>query len=199
LGKKLNNPSQLPIIIAMTGASGAIYGIRVLELLRKEEISSHLIISPAGEQTILHETTYTIDQVHALATIWYGHDDIGAAISSGSFQTRGMIIAPCSIKTLSAVANSYSDNLIARAADVCLKEGRPLLLAVRETPLHLGHINLMQQAAHAGAVIFPPVPSFYNHPTSIDDLVTETAGRILARAGIPTDAYTQWSGSKTQA
>lgn len=184
----------LPLIVAITGASGSIYGVRILELLRAQNQPVHLIISPTGEQTLLHETDFTPDQVRALASINYEYADISAAIASGSYLTRGMIVAPCSIKTLSGIANAYADNLIVRAADVCLKEGRPLILAVRETPLHLGHLKLMEQAAASGAVLFPPVPSFYHHPASLDQVITETSARILARAGIVTSALHPWNG-----
>jgi 4-hydroxy-3-polyprenylbenzoate decarboxylase len=186
--------TALPLIVAITGASGAIYGMRILELLRGQNQPVHLVISPTGEQTLRQETDFALEQIRALAAVHYDYTDLSAAIASGSYPTRGMIVAPCSIKTLSGIANSYTDNLIVRAADVCLKEGRPLLLAVRETPLHLGHLKLMEQAAAAGAVIFPPVPSFYHRPTSLDQIVTETAARILARIGIVTPALHSWTG-----
>ena len=182
-------------IIAMSGASGQIVGIRILEMLRgAPDIETHLVISQAARMTIAQETDVTPAQVEALADVVYRPSDIGAAIASGSFAVSGMIVAPCSIKTLSAIAHSYANDLIARAADVQLKEGRPLLLMVRETPLHLGHLRLMTQAAEMGAVIFPPVPAFYARPANLDEMVTHTAGRILARIGIPNDAYPAWRG-----
>ncbi len=188
------------LIVAMSGASGQIYGIRLLEILaRMPEIETHLILSRAARITLVQETDFTPAQVEALADVVYRPGDIGAAIASGSFQAMGMIVAPCSIKTLSGIAQSYATDLITRAADVQLKEGRPLALMVRETPLHVGHLRLMMQAAEIGAIIFPPVPAFYARPKSLDEMVTFTVGRVLARIGIPNDAYTQWQGlGKTQ-
>lgn len=184
------------LIIALSGASGQVYGIRILQLLQDvAEIETHLVISPAARITLAAETNFSDEQVAALADVVYEPTDMGAAIASGSFPARGMIVAPCSIKTLSAVAHSNADTLIARAADVQLKEGRPLLLAVRETPLHLGHLRLMTRAAEIGAILFPPVPAFYARPHTLDDMVTHTAGRMLARLGIANDAYPQWGGA----
>lgn len=180
------------IILAMTGASGAIYGLRTLEALKRLNVQVHLIVSPVGAQVLEEETGTQLADVVGLADYAYRPDDLGAPIASGSFPTDGMLIVPCSIKTLSGVANSYAENLIQRAADVCLKEGRPLLLAVREAPLHSGHLQLMLQAAQSGAVIFPPVPAFYQHPASIADLVDTTVGRMLARIGIDNDLYRPW-------
>jgi len=182
------------VILAITGASGAILGIRTLELLRKAGRETHLVISEAARQTILAETNWSIAAVEALADACYEPQQIGAQIASGSFVTEGMLVVPCSIKTLSGIATCYSSNLIIRAADVCLKEGRKLILAVRETPLHAGHLRLMQQATEAGAVIFPPVPSFYTKRQTLDELVTDLAGRILLRLGIENDSYRQWEG-----
>jgi len=181
------------LIVGITGASGVIYGIRALEML-KGKIESHLILSSAAKATIAQETDYKVSDVIALASVNHDHRDVGASIASGSFITMGVLIAPCSIKTLSAVANSFSADLMVRAADVCLKEGRPLVLMVRETPLHRGHLRLMTQAAEAGAIIFPPVPAFYSKPKTIDDIVNGTVGRALARLGIENEAYTQWIG-----
>ncbi len=180
------------LVVGITGASGVILGIRLLEMLRPLEIETHLVLSPAAKVTIAAETSWKASAVLALADVAYDHRDIGAAIASGSFATRGMVIVPCSVKTLSAVANSYADDLIARAADVTLKEGRPLVLVLREAPLHRGHIRLMDLAAQAGAVIFPPVPAFYARPQSMDDLINNTVGRILARLGIENNAYLRW-------
>jgi 4-hydroxy-3-polyprenylbenzoate decarboxylase len=182
------------LILGITGASGAIYGIRALEMLKALGVETHLMLSPMAEATIQQETDWKVVDVKALATVVYDPQDIGAAIASGSFYTQGMLVAPCSIKTLSAVANSYTNDLISRAADVCLKEGRSLVLMVRETPLHKGHLKLMLAAADAGAVIFPPMPAFYGHPKSIDDVVNTTVGRALARLGIKNDAYPRWEG-----
>jgi 4-hydroxy-3-polyprenylbenzoate decarboxylase len=153
------------------------------------------VVSTGARRTIPGETGRQVAEVEALASFRYDPDDIGARIASGSFVTDGMLVAPCSIKTLSGIANSYSDNLVVRAADVCLKEGRTLILAVRETPLHRGHLRLMQQAAEAGAVIFPPIPAFYGGPGTVDDLVTDLAGRMLLRLGIENPHYRRWEGA----
>jgi len=144
--------------------------------------------------TIAQETDWKIGEVEALASVHHDHRDVGASIASGSFATQGMLIAPCSIKTLSAVAHSYSSDLLTRAADVCLKEGRPLLLMVRETPLHKGHLKLMLAAADAGAILFPPAPAFYGRPQTLDDLITATVGRALARLGVENSGYFEWKG-----
>lgn len=184
------------IILAITGASGAILGIRTLELLKEAEVDTHLIVSRAAEQTITGETDWSVADVKALASASYEPQDIGARLASGSFVTEGMLVVPCSIKTLSGIANSYTDNLIVRAADVCLKEGRKLILAVRETPLHLGHLELMGQAARAGAVIFPPVPAFYGKAQTVQELVDHLVGRILLRLGIENDHYHRWGGKQ---
>lgn len=182
------------LVVGITGASGVILGIRLLEILHQVEVETHLIISPAAKATIAQETDWKISDILSLADRTYNHADIGAAIASGSFSTQGMVVIPCSIKTLSAIANAYADNLITRAADVTLKEGRPLLLVVRETPLHPGHLQLMSQSAAAGAIIFPPVPAFYARPQSLDDIVDNTVGRVLARLGIENTGYQEWPG-----
>lgn len=183
------------LIVGITGASGVIYGIRLLEVLRDAaDIETHLILSPSAKATIAQETDWNVKQVEALANVVHPDSNVGASISSGSFPVHGMIVAPCSIKTLSAIAHSYDADLIARAADVQLKEGRPVVLLVRETPLHAGHIRLMLQAAENGAVIMPPVPAFYGRPKTIDDIINTTVGRVLARAGIDNDLYTRWLG-----
>jgi len=168
------------IIVAITGASGACYGVRALEMLRDlDDVETHLIISSAGLRTAMEEGDRSADEIRALADVCYPHKDIGAALASGSFKCEGMLVAPCSIKTLSAIAHCYSDDLISRAADVCLKERRRLVLMVRETPLHAGHIALMDLATRSGAIIMPPVPSFYTRPATLDDLVSQTVGRAL--------------------
>ncbi|MCD6290269.1 MAG: UbiX family flavin prenyltransferase [Anaerolineae bacterium] len=183
------------LIVAITGASGVIYGIRLLQILAEmEHIETHLVLSPAAEVIISQETDWQAQDVRALATAVYDDADVGAAIASGSFRTRGMVVVPCSIKSLSAIAHSYAADLVARAADVTLKEGRPVLLVVRETPLHLGHLRLMVQAAELGCVIFPPVPAFYAHPQSVEEIINNTVGRILARLGIENELYHRWSG-----
>ena len=186
------------LVVGITGASGAILGIRTLEVLRKiDEIETHLVVSPAAEITIAQETEWRISEVLNLADVHHGFQDIGASIASGSFKTMGMVVVPCSVKTLSAIANAFTADLLVRAADVTLKEGRPLLLVFRETPLHRGHIRLMDRAARAGAVIFPPVPAFYTKPQTIDDVVENLVGRVLARIGIENDAYLKWAGLET--
>jgi 4-hydroxy-3-polyprenylbenzoate decarboxylase len=184
------------LIIGISGASGVILGIRALEILREiEEIETHLVVSPAAKLTIAEETDWAIQDVLSLADRFYKNNDIGASIASGSFTAMGMIVLPCSIKTLSAIANSYADNLLVRAADVTLKEGRPLILGLREAPLHRGHLRLMNQAAKVGAVIFPPVPAFYARPKTIDDIVDNIVGRILARIGVENEHYLRWKDS----
>jgi 4-hydroxy-3-polyprenylbenzoate decarboxylase len=189
---KSNKPLRL--VVGISGASGVILGIRLLELLQPTEIETHLVISPAARATIPQETEWKVSSVQKLADVCYSYQDIGAALASGSFATMGMVVIPCSVKTLSAIANSYAADLITRAADVTLKEGRPLLLVVRETPLHVGHLRLMGLAAKAGAIIFPPVPAFYTRPKSVEDIIDNTVGRILARLGIENEAYNEWKG-----
>ncbi|MBC7809901.1 MAG: UbiX family flavin prenyltransferase [Burkholderiales bacterium] len=183
------------LIIGISGASGVIYGIRMLQTLAQNDaIETHLIMSGAARATITQETDWSIKDVEALAGVVHSAGNIGASIASGSFDTLGMIVAPCSIKTLSAIAHSYNADLLSRAADVQLKEGRPVLLLLRETPLHIGHIRLMLQAAENGAVIMPPVPAFYGRPQTVDDIVNGTVGRALARIGIRNELYFEWLG-----
>jgi 4-hydroxy-3-polyprenylbenzoate decarboxylase len=185
------------LIIGLSGASGQIYGIRLLEVLRSDpEVETHLVMTNAARMTIAQETDWDPKAVEALADVSYRPADVGAAIASGSYQTAGMVVIPCSIRSLSAVAHSYTDDLLSRAADVQLKEGRPVLLVVRETPLHLGHLELMAQAARIGCVIFPPVPAFYSRPQTIDDIVDGTVGRVLARLGFDNDLYYEWKGMR---
>jgi len=181
------------LVVGMSGASGVILGIRLLEYLRRGEIETHLVLSPAARLTIAKETDWQVKDVLALATHSYEHSDIGASIASGSFPSMGMVVIPCSIKTLSAIANSYTENLLVRAADVALKEGRPLVLVVREAPLHYGHLRLMGLASRAGATIFPPVPAFYGRPQSTGEIIDGLVGRILLRLGIENDLYTRWN------
>lgn len=181
------------LIIGISGASGAIYGIRALEALKGvPDIETHLVMSPSARRTIHDETDWAAEQVEALADVVHPHRDIGAAISSGSFRTAGMLVAPCSIKTLSGIVASYNDNLLTRAADVCLKERRKLVLLVRETPLHLGHIELLAQATRYGAVLLPPVPAFYNRPQTLDDIVNQTVGKALDQFDIPHELFRRW-------
>jgi 4-hydroxy-3-polyprenylbenzoate decarboxylase len=189
----MSSPKRL--VVGLSGASGAILGLRLLEVLAQtDEVETHLIVSPAARITISDETGRSVKDVEALADVVYQSQDVGAPIASGSFHTDGMVIIPCSIKTLSAVANCYASDLLSRAADVTLKEGRPLLLVVRETPLHVGHLKLMLQAAEMGTIIFPPVPAFYARLSSIDEMVDNTVGRVLARLGVDNDLYTRWQG-----
>jgi 4-hydroxy-3-polyprenylbenzoate decarboxylase len=186
---------QKRFIVCISGASGAIYGIRLLEVLAERvEIETHLVITRTAHLVITQETDRQVAQVEALADHVYAPDDLTASIASGSFATSGMVVAPCSIKTLSAIANSYAADLVSRAADVMLKEGRPLALLVRETPLHLGHLRLMARAAEIGAVIFPPVPAFYGRPQTVTEIVDTTVGRVLARQGVENTLYTRWEG-----
>ena len=184
------------LVIGISGSTGAIYGIRLLEVLRGvPDVETHLAISQAGKRTLVEETDWTVKDVEALATRVYDDRDIGAAIASGSFKTAGMVIAPCSIKTVSALANSYASTLIARAGDVTLKEGRPLVVVVRETPLHVGHLRQMLALAEIGGVILPPMPAFYHRPRTLDDIVNHTVGRILDRFDIPHGLVREWTGT----
>jgi 4-hydroxy-3-polyprenylbenzoate decarboxylase len=181
------------IVVAITGASGALYGIRLLELIRKYGLAeTHLIVTGSGRATIHAETDYTVSQVNELADTVYHNADLGAAISSGSYRTDGMIIAPCSVKTLSGIAHSYDDTLAVRAADVLLKERKPVVLVFRETPLHRGHIRLMADASDNGAILMPPVPAFYHRPHTLDDLILHTVGRILDQVGLELPHLPRW-------
>ena len=186
------------LIVGLSGASGAIYGVRLLQVLRDvAEVETHLVMSQAARQTLSLEPDLSLRDVQALADVVHDARDIAASISSGSFKTAGMVILPCSIKTLSGIVNSYTDTLVTRAADVVLKERRPLVLCVRETPLHLGHLRLMTQAAELGAVIMPPVPAFYHRPASLDDVINQTVNRVLDQFDIdlPEDLFTRWQGA----
>jgi len=186
------------IIVGISGASGAIYGIRLLQTPQAvPEVEAQLIMSQAARQTLALETDMTVRDVQALADVNHDARDIAASVSSGSFKTDGMIILPCSIKTLSGIVNSYTDGLLTRAADVVLKERRRLVLCVRETPLHLGHLRLMTQAAELGAVIMPPMPAFYHRPQTLDDVINQTVNRALDQLDItlPADLFTRWPGA----
>ena len=186
------------LIVGISGSTGAIYGIRLLQVLRTlPDVETHLVVSAPAKRTILEETDYTIKDVEALATRSYDNRDIGAAPASGSFKTIGMAIVPCSIRTAAALATSTGDTLLCRAGDVTLKEGRPLIVGVRETPLHVGHLRQLTTLAELGAVIFPPVPAFYDRPTTLDDIVNHTVGRILDRLRVPQDLVREWSGTQT--
>lgn len=184
------------LIVAITGASGAIYGIRLLEVLREARgVEVHLILSRGGKLTIGVETGWKVKDVEALADVVHSDQDLAASISSGSFRTAGMIVAPCSIKTLSGIAHSYADSLVVRAADVVLKEGRKLVLMPRETPLHAGHCRLLLRAAEIGAVIAPPMPAFYNAPKSLDDVINHNIGRVLDIFDIDSGLVKRWKGA----
>jgi 4-hydroxy-3-polyprenylbenzoate decarboxylase len=193
-----------PVIVAITGASGAIYGIRALQLLRGQcdetgrPVETHLIITRGGRQTIREETELSVAQVCDLADVVHRPGDLGAAVSSGSFASRGMLVAPCSVKTLSGIANCYDDNLVVRAADVTLKERRRLVLLLRETPLHAGHLRLMLDATAAGAIIAPPVPAFYLRPQTLGDVVDHTVGRALDLLGVGPPDMRRWASSPAE-
>lgn len=183
------------LTIGISGASGVVYGIRMLELLRETDVETHLVMSRSAEMTLAYETDLKIKDVRALAKVNHPNTDIGASISSGSFQTMGMVVAPCSIKTMSEIAAGVTGSLLSRAADVVLKERRRLVLAVRETPLHSGHLRTMTQLADMGAIIAPVVPAFYNRPETLDDIINHTVGRLLDLFGLDTPVVKRWQGS----
>lgn len=184
------------VVVAITGASGSIYGVRALQLLRElGDIESHLLLTSPGRTTLAVETDWSAAEVEALADVVHPVRDMAATVSSGSFSTMGMLVAPCSIKTLSAIANSFSADLVARVADVTLKERRPLVLMVREAPFHLGHLRLMTQVAEMGGVIYPPVPALYNRPETIADLVDHSVGRALEHLGLDIPGVKRWDGA----
>jgi 4-hydroxy-3-polyprenylbenzoate decarboxylase len=188
------------IIIAMTGASGAIYGIRALQLLQHlPDIETHLILTRGARATVAQETDWDVPDLVALADVVHSDGDLGSALSGGSFRTSGMLVAPCSVKTLSGIANSYDSNLVVRAADVTLKERRRLVLLLRETPLHAGHLDLAARATHSGAIIMPPVPAFYSHPQSVMDIVDQTVGRALDLFDIELEIVSRWTGNMRKA
>ena len=186
------------LIIGIAGASGVIYGVRMLEVLKNQGIETHLIISDAGKLNIRIETDYDVDEVLAMADVTYNNKDIAASVASGSFLTMGMVVAPCTVKTLSGIANSFNDNLLIRAADVQLKEKRKVALLFRETPLHKGHLRLLTQAADMGAHIIPPVPAFYHHPKTIDDIINQSVGKVLDYIGIEHDLFKRWDNSQLE-
>ncbi len=185
-----------PVIVGISGATGIIYGIETLRALKMLGVEAHLIISEAGVRTLDYETDLGMDDLRELTNVIHSVKDIGASIASGSFRTQGMIVAPCSIKTLSGIANSFDTNLLIRTADVTLKERRPLVLLVRETPLHKGHLELMSRASDYGATIMPPVPAFYTKPKTIDDLVRQTVGRALDHLGLDHELIERWNGGR---
>jgi len=183
------------IVIGISGASGVTYGVRMLEVLRQTDFETHLIISKAGRLNIEIETSYTPAEVEAMADVVYDHKDMAASLASGSFLTEGMVVVPCTIKSLSGIANSYNENLLVRTADVTLKEKRKLVLVVRETPLHVGHLRLMTLAAEMGAHILPPVPSFYHQPETIEDIIDQTIGKVFDYMGIEHNLFKRWRGN----
>jgi 4-hydroxy-3-polyprenylbenzoate decarboxylase len=188
------------LIVAITGATGAIYGVRLLQALKSiPGIETHLLVSDAGVQTLFQETAMGRKDVEALADVVHNVREIGASIASGSFQSEGMIVAPCSMKTLASIAHGLSENLISRAADVVLKERRRLVLMVRETPFNLAHLRSMTAVTEMGGIIFPPLPSFYHHPQNINDLVDHTVGRVLDLFAIPNQLTPRWNGLKPSA
>ncbi|MBI2955275.1 MAG: UbiX family flavin prenyltransferase [Chloroflexi bacterium] len=187
----------MKLVVGISGATGAIFGVRLLQVLStSKDVETHLVISPPAKRTIEHEMDMSVEAVEALADFVYDINDIGASISSGSFKTAGMVIAPCSIKTMSALANCYNTNLLIRAGDVTLKEGRPLVILARETPLHAGHLKLMLELAQMGATLLPPVPAFYHKPKSIDDIVNHIVGKVLDKFDIDHDLFQRWAGLK---
>jgi flavin prenyltransferase len=191
----MNDISHQRLIVALTGATGTIFGVRLLQALQSTKIETHMVMSKWAARTLVHETPFTPEQVEQMASHSYHPGDQGAAISSGSFLTRGMVVAPCSTRTLAAIAQGHGDNLIHRAADVILKERRKLVLAVRETPLSDIHLENMLKLSRMGVIILPPVPAFYNHPQTIDDLINQTAMRILDQFEIHLDLAARWDGT----
>jgi 4-hydroxy-3-polyprenylbenzoate decarboxylase len=187
-------PASLPVVVAVTGATGAVYGVETVRALKSLGRPVHLIVTEAGAQTLAYETAVSLDALKGMADAVHSNKDLAAPVSSGSFRAAGMIVAPCSIKTLSGIANSFGATLAIRAADVMLKERRPLVLLVRETPLHRGHLELMAKAAGLGAVVMPPVPAFYHRPKTLDDVVRHTVGRALDQLGIANDLAPRWAG-----
>jgi flavin prenyltransferase len=187
------------LTVGISGASGIVYGIRMLELLRETDVETHLVMSRSAEMTLAYETDLKIKDIRALATVVHPNTDIGASISSGSFQTMGMVVAPCSIKTMSEIATGVTGSLLSRAADVVLKERRRLVLALRETPLHGGHLRTMTQLADMGAIIAPIVPAFYNRPKTIDDIINHTVGRLLDLFGLDLPVVRRWEGGPAEA
>lgn len=195
--RAMEQSANLPLVVALTGASGVIHGIELLKAVKAAGVPVHLVMTESAMRTLLIETDHAVDEVRELADVVHPNKDIGAAIASGSFPVRGMVVVPCSIKTLSAIANCYADTLVARAADVMLKERRPLILMVRETPLHKGHLDLMSRAADYGAIILPPMPAFYHRPATVLDIVHQSVGKALDQLGIAHDLYRRWTGQRS--
>jgi flavin prenyltransferase len=190
----ISSTGRRRMIVGISGATGIIYGLRLLDMLHELDIETHLVVTKAGERTLAYETELTSRELRERADHVYSDADIGAAIASGSFRTMGMIVAPCSVNSLSAIAHGTTDGLLTRAADVCLKERRRLVLLFREAPLHMGHIRSMAAATENGAIVFPPVPAFYDRPASLDDMVNHTVGRALDLFGIDAGLVRRWTG-----
>jgi 4-hydroxy-3-polyprenylbenzoate decarboxylase len=186
-------PSRPRLVVGISGASGVIYGIRMLQILRELDVESHLVMSKSAQVTLTHETDMSVADVKALADVNYSNTDIGAAISSGSFKVEGMVVAPCSIKTLSEISTGVTSSLLSRAADVNLKERRRLVLMVRETPVHLGHLRSMTAVTEAGAIVYPPVPAFYARPQSLEEMVDHSLGRVLDLFGFDAGTVRRWN------
>lgn len=186
----------MKLVVGISGASGAIYGVRILQVLRQAGVETHLVMSDSGKRTIAYETEHSVEEVKDLASHVHSINDVGACISSGSFKHNGMVIAPCSIKTLSALANSFNTNLLIRAADVTLKERRKLVLMVRETPLHLGHLRLMTQVTETGAVLVPPLPAFYHRPRTLEDVIVQSVNKALDQFDLDLDLFKRWTGNE---
>ncbi|WP_369132235.1 UbiX family flavin prenyltransferase [Modestobacter sp. I12A-02662] len=184
------------VVVAITGASGAVYGVRALDRLAEAGIETHLVMTRSGIATLSHETDLSVQSVRDRASVVHSPNDLGAAISSGSFRVAGMLVAPCSVRTLSGIANSYDEDLVVRAADVTLKERRRLVLLLRETPLHAGHLRLMAQVTEAGAVVMPPVPAFYTRPTTVAEIVDDTVNRSLDLLGLDVEYERRWTGER---
>ncbi|OEY87007.1 aromatic acid decarboxylase [Wolbachia pipientis] len=182
------------LVVGISGASGAIYGVRILETLKNLSYETHLVISNAGKVTLFHETSKTIEEIILYADVYYSEAEIGAKIASGSFKTLGMVVAPCSMKTMSEIASGVTSSLLSRAADVTLKERRKLVLMVRETPLHLGHLRNMLKLTEMGAIIAPPVPAFYNRPHALDDIINHSVGKVLDLFDIKAAYFNEWQG-----
>jgi 4-hydroxy-3-polyprenylbenzoate decarboxylase len=185
-------PSRARLVVGISGASGAIYGIRLLAMLRRLDVETHLVLSNSAQVTLAHESEVSVDELKAMADHSHAQSDIGASIASGSFRTLGMVVAPCSIRTLSEIATGVTGSLLTRAADVALKERRRLVLMVRETPLHLGHLRSMAAATEAGAIVYPPVPAFYAKPATLEEMVDQTLGRVLDLFGLESESVRRW-------
>ena len=194
----MNTKTPRRLVIGISGASGAIYGVRMLEMLKKTDIETHLVMSKSAEMTLVYETSYKPKDIRELASVNHPMADIGASISSGSFQTMGMIVVPCSIRTMSEIATGVTSSLLSRAADVVLKEKRRLVLAVRETPLHGGHLRTLTTLSDIGAIIAPIVPALYNKPKTVDDIINHTVGRLLDLFGIETEMVKRWQGGPAE-